>query len=149
MADIVLHYWTACLLKIGPIGYPETSVTKYQSTLPNILEERRSQGYNRSAGQELLLRSTRTFHCGPSPVAVLTQTTAVRIVTLSALRDAFQHHILSPTSSNLVSSINIFRLQFRTHLSFLPFTLQAPQVTSALTSLPSINVTISGKTTNY
>ena len=29
-------------LKVGPIGFPETSVTKYQPTLRNIAEDRRS-----------------------------------------------------------------------------------------------------------
>jgi len=33
----------ACSSKIGPIRYPETSVTNYHSTLCNITEERRSQ----------------------------------------------------------------------------------------------------------
>jgi len=30
-------------LKIGPIGFPETSVTNYQSTLRKITEELKSQ----------------------------------------------------------------------------------------------------------
>jgi hypothetical protein len=35
--------WTAGSLKMGSIHGPETSVTKYQSTLRNIPEELRSQ----------------------------------------------------------------------------------------------------------
>jgi hypothetical protein len=34
--------WTSWHLKIGPIGYPETSVQNYHSVLRNIPEERRS-----------------------------------------------------------------------------------------------------------
>jgi hypothetical protein len=37
-----LQGWTAWPLKMGPIGFPETSVTNYQYTLRNIPEERRS-----------------------------------------------------------------------------------------------------------
>jgi hypothetical protein len=33
--------WNAWLLKTGPTGFPETSVTNYQLTLHNIPEERR------------------------------------------------------------------------------------------------------------
>jgi hypothetical protein len=34
--------WTAWPLNVGPIGYPETSVTNKQTTLRNIAEYRRS-----------------------------------------------------------------------------------------------------------
>jgi len=37
-----LTAWTACPLKIGTIGCPETSVWNYDSTLHKITEERRS-----------------------------------------------------------------------------------------------------------
>jgi len=42
--DVSSYYWTPCPLTMGPIGCSETSVTKWQTTLRHILEERRSQG---------------------------------------------------------------------------------------------------------
>jgi hypothetical protein len=36
-----LSSWTSRPLKMGPIGYPETSVQSYHSTLRNIPDERR------------------------------------------------------------------------------------------------------------
>jgi hypothetical protein len=41
-------------LKMGPTGFPETSVRKYHSTLGNISEERISQGFS-------LVKWRRTF----------------------------------------------------------------------------------------
>ena len=38
--------WVSWLLKMGPVVYPETSLTNCQCSLPNIPEERRSHLYN-------------------------------------------------------------------------------------------------------
>jgi hypothetical protein len=43
-------------LKVGPKGYPETSVTNYQSTLRNIPEERGSRLYR---GGSLISRKSK------------------------------------------------------------------------------------------
>ena len=49
--------WAAGPLKMGPIGCPETSVNKYQSTLRNVAEERRSH-VHRGASLEPWRRTT-------------------------------------------------------------------------------------------
>lgn len=41
----VTFFWAAWLLKLGPVGCPETSINNYQNTLRNIPEERRPQLY--------------------------------------------------------------------------------------------------------
>jgi hypothetical protein len=47
--------WISRTLKMGPIGFPETSVQNYHSTLRNIPEERRS---NLHRGGSLISRNT-------------------------------------------------------------------------------------------
>jgi len=42
-SGVKLDCLTACPLKIGTTGYPETSVWNYESTLHKIPEERRSR----------------------------------------------------------------------------------------------------------
>ena len=41
--NCVCHSWTACSLKMGPIGCPETSVSKHKWILRNIPEEQKSE----------------------------------------------------------------------------------------------------------
>jgi hypothetical protein len=45
--------WDCLTFKMGPIGCSKTCVTNYQSTLPNIPEERRSQTNSGSVSQEI------------------------------------------------------------------------------------------------